>query len=179
MKRLFYGAIFCMVPFLTIMLWQKTTAVDNSSVSKHSFDRKKQAHIKALFNALEAEDPERVELLLEAGAPVDGHYRGMSPLIYVARLNKFFKVAWALLDAGADVDAQDESGKTALMWVVDNASKENVELARLLLEYGADIYKKDFNGRSVLDRVVAKEEPWDRQKGHEIRELILIRVQDR
>jgi ankyrin repeat protein len=131
--------------------------------------------MKELFNALEAEDSLRVDQLVHEGAPVNGYYRGMTPLIYVARLNKFAPVAWVLLEAGADVNAHDEYGKTALMWVVDNASKENIELARLLLDYGANICIKDADGRSVWDRIQERQ-IWDRRKGHGIRELIMARA---
>lgn len=171
MKRLFYGALY-IIPLLGVIVLY-TNKVRTDQQMKPALQE--QRLIKELFNALEAEDAQRVHYLLQNGAPVDGYYNGVTPLIYVARLNKFAPVAWVLLQAGANVDAQDEYGKTALMWVVDNASKENIELARLLLDYGADICKKDADGRSVWDRVQERQ-MWDRQKGHGIRELIMSRA---
>lgn len=171
MKRLFYSALY-IIPILGVIVLYTHKARTNQHIKSASHE---QHLIKELFNALEAEDARRVHYLLQNGARVNGYYHGVTPLIYVARLNKFAPVAWVLLEAGADVDAHDEYGKTALMWVVDNASKENIELARLLLDYGADICKKDVHGRSVWDRV-QESDVWDRQKGHGIRELIMSRA---
>lgn len=170
MKRLFYAALY-IIPILGVVMLS-TNKVRTDQQIKPALQ---QHLIEMLFDALEAEDSLRVDQLVQEGAPVNGYYHGMTPLIYVARLNKFAPVAWVLLQAGADVNAQDEYGKTALMWVVDNASKENIELARLLLDYGANVCIKDMDGRSVWDRI-EKRQIWDRYKGHGIRELIMARA---
>ena len=54
------------------------------------------------------------------------------------------KVAEDLLEQGADVNAQDEDGWTALMF---SAKSQNVEMAQMLMDNGADneIRNKDGN----------------------------------
>ena len=62
-----------------------------------------------------------------------------------------------LLAIGADVNAKDRNGKTALMLIYDS------EIAKMLIEHGADINAKDNQGKTVLDMV----------KTNEIRNLVL------
>jgi uncharacterized protein len=56
-----------------------------------------------------------------------------------------------LLDKGADVNATDSKGATALWEAALGArSKESCEIARMLLNRGADPNAKDKNGRTAL-----------------------------
>lgn len=69
-----------------------------------------------------------------------------APLIGAADNNNTALVM-ALLDAGADVDAQEAKGFTALMLA---AYSRNVAMVRLLLQAHADPNLKDFAGRTAL-----------------------------
>ncbi|KAI8867640.1 hypothetical protein GQ42DRAFT_138322, partial [Ramicandelaber brevisporus] len=70
-------------------------------------------------------------------------------LIYAASFG-YEEIVELLLKSGADVDAQDKTGWTALMWATNN-NHHNV--ARLLLENGASPAKKTTTGRTVMDIV--------------------------
>jgi ankyrin repeat protein len=59
-----------------------------------------------------------------------------------------------LLDAGADVNARDDNGRTALMWAIDSPIL-SVDEVKLLLERGADVNVKDKQGKTALMRAVA------------------------
>ena len=77
--------------------------------------------------------PEKVELLISAGARVD---QGL-PLLHAAQRvgDKAVRVAEQLLDAGAPVDQRDPgSGRTALHYAV---CEENAPLVELLMSRGA------------------------------------------
>ena len=50
-----------------------------------------------------------------------------------------------LLEAGADPNARNEAGATALMWAVDDADK-----TRLLIRGGADVNARSDDGRMLL-----------------------------
>ena len=47
------------------------------------------------------------------------------------------------LRAGADVDAQTESGSTALMFTAQHEGEHGAGMMRLLLDAGADVHKQD------------------------------------
>jgi ankyrin repeat protein len=91
-----------------------------------------------------ADCAETVSLLLASGANPNIRDRrlGNTPLI----ANAFDPaIARYLLKAGANVNAQNKSGKTALM------ESWNAELTRVLLQAGADPWLVDKQGHSALD----------------------------
>jgi ankyrin repeat protein len=53
-----------------------------------------------------------------------------------------------LLEKGANVNARDEAGKTALLWVAP--ARDNPEMAKLLIDRGADVNAKDNAGETAL-----------------------------
>lgn len=69
----------------------------------------------------------------------------------------------ALIDAGAPVDAMDDTGFTPLMMV---SSSNNYQIARLLLERGADHTLKDREGYTAIEIA--------RQIGNSIADEILM-----
>ena len=120
-----------------------------------------------------------VEQLLKHGTEVNKLYksygRGCMPL-HVAAKNKEEEVAKLLISYGADVNAQDETGKTPIFYATENADleifnlllsnkanvKDNPELLNIavlkdcrefvevLLEHGADVNTSDELGRTAL-----------------------------
>ena len=60
------------------------------------------------------------------------------------------EVIQALIDAGADVNAKEMKGSTALMIM---AAGNNAKVVNFLLNAGADIFLKDNKGRTVLDYI--------------------------
>jgi ankyrin repeat protein len=68
----------------------------------------------------------------------------ITPLMYAA-LYRDIATAHLLLDAGADLNARNDAGATALMWAVDD-----LEMTRLLLERKADPNVRSADGRSAL-----------------------------
>ena len=65
-----------------------------------------------------------------------------------------------MLDAGADVNAKDEDGMTALMYSVWGDTP-NVEVIDTLLDAGAEVGMKDHEGKRAIDHAQAN----DRLKG--------------
>src|SRR6202453_364912 len=70
--------------------------------------------------------------------------RGITPLMYAAEVGSVDAMR-VLIDRGADVNAQNDFGSTALMWSVPDPSK-----VRLLLDHGAQVNLVARSGRSAL-----------------------------
>ena len=76
-----------------------------------------------------------------ARAPGSG---GITPLMYAA-LYGDRESARRLLDQGADANARNDAGATALMWAVDD-----LDTTRLLIERGADPNVRSADGRTAV-----------------------------
>jgi ankyrin repeat protein len=70
--------------------------------------------------------------------------RGVTPLMHAAAFGSPQAVK-ILIDAGADVNAKDGFGATALVWAAGDAAK-----AKMLVEHGADVNARTTNGRTPL-----------------------------
>jgi ankyrin repeat protein len=92
-----------------------------------------------------------MKLLLQSGAKVDApDHRGVPLLLSTG----FFDptVTTILLDAGADTNAVDREGETALMKASGHGGKETV---KVLIEHHADVNRKDVKGRTALMHAAA------------------------
>lgn len=113
-----------------------------------------------------------IELLHNAGANINQKdSQGMTPLIYLSNVKKSLphgvknknvintnaikmrvisesdiQIAEKLIDMGADINAQDNLGKTALMYA---CNRGNTRVVKKLLDAGADISIVDKHGNSV------------------------------
>ncbi len=79
---------------------------------------------------------------------------GYTPLVESAIANKE-DIGEALLAAGADVNAKDLTGRTALHWAADN---NNLPFCRTLLDRGADANAYTIGGLSVLVMPVLRQQ---------------------
>ena len=70
--------------------------------------------------------------------------RGITPLMYAAEIGSVDAMR-LLIDHGADVNAQNAFGSTALMWSVSDPAK-----VRLLLDHGAQVNTVARSGRTAL-----------------------------
>ena len=100
-----------------------------------------------------------VELLLELGCPVDGVKKD-PPIVACAKDDLLgLKPVELLVAHGADVNAANREGTTAIFESVING---RIKLARLLMQHGADPTIKDWSGTSALNWV---RKQYDEEKG--------------
>ena len=98
---------------------------------------------------------DRAELLINAGADVNlktsywSRYPGSTALIAAAIVGSGTKFIELLIANGADINAQDDKGMTAIMYAV--TKKHLLILTEFLIEKGANLLLKNKDGFTVLD----------------------------
>jgi ankyrin repeat protein len=102
-----------------------------------------------VWDAANYGDTLTLEKLLDVGADPNKPEYGFTPLAEAVENGKAKDVK-LLLDHGADVNARDESGKSALMYSVYGAGDDDKEKVRLLLDHGADVKATDIYGYTAL-----------------------------
>src|ERR1700733_12107242 len=98
------------------------------------------------YSAIRENNLAELKALLDQPNPADHppDRRGITPLMYAAEVGSLAAMR-ILIDRGADVNAQNDFGSTALMWSVPDPSK-----VRLLLDHGAQVNLIARSGRSAL-----------------------------
>ena len=106
-----------------------------------------------LVRAAFDDDLAEVEKLLSQGADanvIDRHFDSTALEQAVSHAN--LKMVKALLEAGADINAEDRAGRTALMMLDEDAT---ADLVRALLDAGAEVKVRDDDGNSALAHAAA------------------------
>jgi len=109
-----------------------------------------------LFAAIWNEDRAAIRLLLEHGAPVDEPGGGETPLLGAVAWSRFGP-AEALLAAGADPNARNAKGDTALHLMLRKGSA--IEHLRLFARHGARGDLSGADGRTAAEILRRKRDP--------------------
>ena len=97
------------------------------------------------YSAIRENNLAQLKALLDQKASANvADARGITPLMYAAEVGSLDAMR-VLIDRGADVNAQNDIGSTALMWSVSDPAK-----VRLLLDHGAQANLIAKSGRSAL-----------------------------
>ena len=106
-----------------------------------------------LTAAVEQQKRQVVEFLVRLGAKLDQRdMHDSTPLIYAVdrpdTTLDSLRIAQLLLASGADVNATNRQGRTALMYAAD---RDAPDMVRLLLEAGADFTMRDRTGKTARE----------------------------
>jgi len=134
-----------------------------------------------LISAVKADDVRQVRDLIERGANpnVAQPGSGYTALMWAGTE----AVTNVLLAAGADVDARDARGHTALMWVMSmgRVPAEAALVAQALIDAGADVDAVDDDDRTALDwaRYHAERRPGRHPNAPRIAERVIAVLESR
>lgn len=152
-----------MTPLLEAMTHADVPTVQ--ALLAHGADKESpgpQGH-RPLAIAIEEQKYEAAKALIDAGADVNaaGKQDGLTPLmiaaaeqrpaegaVFLPTSTRPIDVAHALIQHGANVNAKDKTGMTALMVA---ASHDNAPMIGLLVQSGADATAKNDQGQTALD----------------------------
>jgi uncharacterized protein len=109
----------------------------------------------ALIQAVESGDIKSVRDCLEKGEPIEATNIHLERPLMVAAKYNHLDIAALLISRGADVNATDRGGFTALWW----ANKSNPALIRLLLENGARVHIPIDHPRTIMSDAVNSGNP--------------------
>lgn len=111
-----------------------------------------------IFISSAAGDLAKLRQILCVASPDQRDVTDRTPLMYACRAGQI-DAAQLLLTAGADINASNANGTTALMYAKTAAvGSGNVALLELLLDAGADLNARDATGRTALDYVIVNSE---------------------
>jgi len=148
-KLILYGGTMKKYLLLSLTLFG---SISYAMPGKKGYDQK-------FFDAIRSRDEAAIKLHLDNGADANSVQAasGNSPLHWALNTLNKATVVRLLLDHGADVNAQDKLGLTALHTAVNVDSAgvlvDSEAIARLLLERGSDPLTQDELKRNPLDHV--------------------------
>ena len=97
-----------------------------------------------IYSVIRENNLTQLKALLGRNSAAVDDSRGITPLMYAAEVGSLDAMR-LLIDRGADVNAQNAFGSTALMWSVSDPAK-----VRLLLDHGAQVNTAAKSGRTAL-----------------------------
>lgn len=100
----------------------------------------------ALFEAVANNNVTKVTRLIKSGVDVDARANPYNrTALMIAAWHNATAVAKLLIEAGADVNAMDNDGKTVLMYTVLDSDNVATGVAKLLIAAGADVNARKGN----------------------------------
>ena len=121
-------------------------------LAANGIDSKNGSESEALITAIRAGKKDIVEILLQAGAPVNPSQTALWPPLSDAAFSKHFDIMKLLLQSGAKVDAPDHHGDTLLV----STGFFDPTVTTILLEAGANPNASDREGQTALMKAAAR-----------------------
>lgn len=114
--------------------------------------------------AVSDNEPDRVKGLLASGANIDArshgsHTKDMTMLIVAVWYRWDRDSVQLLIDSGADVNAKDGRGNTALIYATEARPSINLAVTEMLVKAGADVNAKGEGGMTPLMHAAMHDDP--------------------
>jgi ankyrin repeat protein len=135
--------------------WYSVARGRNLTLTRHLLERGCDPN-HSLFAAAFNDDLEAIELLVEYGADVDQIAEDETPFLGAVKVSHFAPAA-LLLDLGADVNAVDSRGMTALHYMLKKGSA--IEDVEMVVEHGARGDISDARGVTATEMLGRKRDP--------------------
>ena len=113
-------------------------------------ERHGQSGMTLLVNSILHGPAPTTKLFVQNGSDVNMFVGGISPLMYAAASSDVAKVS-LIMDAGADKEAEDHEGNTALYYA---ASSGNIKITRFLVRNGVNLHHKNNTQQTPYDMAV-------------------------
>lgn len=104
----------------------------------------------ALATDVPAEQEKEISSAIACAAETNARYPFTSKHREFRSWSDCEEIVWLLLENGADVNAQDSDGLTALHKVLALGAEDSYDLLKMLLEMGADVNIRDKSGLTAL-----------------------------
>ena len=104
-----------------------------------------------LYQAIQSEDPEKVNILLDAGADVNHKNTDGPRLLHQAILSDNPEIVRTVIDAGVDVNAKTADGTSPFIVAI---RYDNPEIVRIFIEAGADVNEVWFARQHTPESIV-------------------------
>lgn len=135
-------------------LWHAIAFARNNALAEHLLKMGAKAH--GLFAAAWNDDAEAVDLLVRHGAPLDPFEEGHTPFIAAVGWERW-NAARALVRHGADVNARDAKGRTALHYLLGKGA--DLEAIKQAIALGCSLEVPGPDGRSARQIMAKKKDP--------------------
>lgn len=108
----------------------------------------------AIEIAIKDENKDELQRLLDSGVSIETRLTfEKPPLLFAVEFAKI-NIVKLLLDRGANTEARDKNGKTALMYATDDDDKNHQTICKMLISAGANINQQDSTGKTALIHAV-------------------------
>jgi ankyrin repeat protein len=151
--------------FKATPLWYAIAHGQNLKLAEFLLSRGSVPHY-CMWAAAYNNDAAAIRLLVASGADINAIAEDATPFLFAIQWSRF-TAAEQLLKLGADVNAYDSKGTTALHCLLKKGSDKRY--VRLLVEYGARGDLRDSKGRTAAEIMNRKKDPDFRKMAVQLR----------
>ncbi|MDF2885115.1 MAG: Ankyrin [Clostridiaceae bacterium] len=125
-------------------------SINETTIIEGKFNNPSEEEIREFIGLIDAWESDEVKVYVKKGMPVNLYFNGTTPIIKAVE-GGFKEIIEFFIAEGADLEAKDKDGDTALHTAINWL---RVEVVELLIKAGADLTSLARNGNTVLTSAV-------------------------